>query len=358
MSASHGSVLSLGCFQIFAPYIVPALVARLTKLHPRIALTLVEADQAHLIASLRRGEIELALLYDFDLGDDIRAEHLADLVPYVLLPEGHPFADSASLSLESLVSEPLVLLDLDPSRNYFLSLFRDRGLEPRVATAPDPWKWCAASWATGSGYSLLATKPANNMSYDGRALVASRWRAREEQPLWSSPPCRTALERDGAGVHRALPLASLESSMHTRIRKFNTRDTYPEQKLDNDLCQTVVAEADRIRAWSGRPGSRHGGERRRGRCRGASRAGHGQHQATAVRGRRPLEHICKVTIYLTDPTLPRAGLPHHRALAEGRLSGLDRHRGRGTGAPGMAGRGGRDCRDTRPGRERLRRTET
>ena len=28
---------------------------------------------------------------------------------------------------------------------------------------------------------------------------------------------------------------------HKRIRKFNTRDTYPEQKLDNDLCQAVVA---------------------------------------------------------------------------------------------------------------------
>ena len=28
---------------------------------------------------------------------------------------------------------------------------------------------------------------------------------------------------------------------HTRIRPFNTRDTYPEQKLDNDLCQAVVA---------------------------------------------------------------------------------------------------------------------
>jgi len=26
-----------------------------------------------------------------------------------------------------------------------------------------------------------------------------------------------------------------------RIRKFNTRETYPEQKLDNDLCQAVVA---------------------------------------------------------------------------------------------------------------------
>ena len=28
---------------------------------------------------------------------------------------------------------------------------------------------------------------------------------------------------------------------HTRIRKFNTADTYPEQQLDNDLCQAVRA---------------------------------------------------------------------------------------------------------------------
>jgi enamine deaminase RidA (YjgF/YER057c/UK114 family) len=28
---------------------------------------------------------------------------------------------------------------------------------------------------------------------------------------------------------------------HRRIRPFNTRETYPEQNLDNDLCQAVVA---------------------------------------------------------------------------------------------------------------------
>ncbi len=28
---------------------------------------------------------------------------------------------------------------------------------------------------------------------------------------------------------------------HKRIRMFNTRDTYPNQTLDNDLCQAVVA---------------------------------------------------------------------------------------------------------------------
>lgn len=29
---------------------------------------------------------------------------------------------------------------------------------------------------------------------------------------------------------------------HIRIRKFNTKDTYPEQNLDNDLCQAVVTQ--------------------------------------------------------------------------------------------------------------------
>ena len=29
---------------------------------------------------------------------------------------------------------------------------------------------------------------------------------------------------------------------HKRIRKFNTKDTYPEQNLNNDLCQAVVKE--------------------------------------------------------------------------------------------------------------------
>ncbi|HJY67300.1 MAG TPA: Rid family hydrolase [Streptosporangiaceae bacterium] len=29
---------------------------------------------------------------------------------------------------------------------------------------------------------------------------------------------------------------------HVRIRPFNTADSYPEQQLDNDLCQAVVAD--------------------------------------------------------------------------------------------------------------------
>ena len=40
-------------------------------------------------------------------------------------------------------------------------------------------------------------------------------------------------------------------STHTRIRPFNTRDTYPEQNLDNDLCQAVIAGVVYLRGQIG-----------------------------------------------------------------------------------------------------------
>jgi flavin reductase (DIM6/NTAB) family NADH-FMN oxidoreductase RutF/DNA-binding transcriptional LysR family regulator len=168
---SGAVALAIGCYRVFAPFVVPVLVARMTKLHPDIALTLLEADQEHLLASLRRNDTEIALLYDFDLGRDLLTEPLAELIPYVLLAEGHPLAGASGIVLEDLQSEPLILLDLEPSRSYFLSLFRDRGLEPHVGLRTRSLEMVRGFVGHGLGYSLLATKPANNMTYDGRALV-------------------------------------------------------------------------------------------------------------------------------------------------------------------------------------------
>ena len=33
----------------------------------------------------------------------------------------------------------------------------------------------------------------------------------------------------------------MTETTHLRLRKFNTKETYPEQNLDNDLCQAVIA---------------------------------------------------------------------------------------------------------------------
>jgi len=169
--AAAGS-LAIGCDQVYAPYFLPALVARLSKLHPDISLSLVEADQAHLIASLRRHDIEIALLHDFGLGEGLDVEPLADLTPYVLLAEGHPLAAAPAIALRDLMQESLVLLDVEPRRDYILSLFRECGLEPYISHRTRSLEMVRGLVGHGLGYSLLAAKPANNMSYDGRPLVA------------------------------------------------------------------------------------------------------------------------------------------------------------------------------------------
>jgi enamine deaminase RidA (YjgF/YER057c/UK114 family) len=87
---------------------------------------------------------------------------------------------------------------------------------------------------------------------------------------------------------------------HTRVRPFNTRETYPEQNLDNDLCQAVVAgdtvylrgqvaqDLDtRENVAVGDPAGQ------------AEKAMDNVELLLAECG-AAFEHICKVTVYLTD----------------------------------------------------------
>ena len=88
---------------------------------------------------------------------------------------------------------------------------------------------------------------------------------------------------------------------HMRIRPFNTKDTYPEQKLDNDLAQAVVARGTTIFL--------------RGQCpqdldTAENIASHDPVEQThkVMQNIRQLieeaggrmEHLCKVVVYLTD----------------------------------------------------------
>jgi len=90
--------------------------------------------------------------------------------------------------------------------------------------------------------------------------------------------------------------------VHTRLRKFNTRDTYPEQRLDNDLCQVVVARG-RMVFLRGQVGQSLDTAQSVGIGDAAAQAEQAMQnvkQLLAEAG-AGLEHICKVTIYLTDP---------------------------------------------------------
>ena len=58
------------------------------------------------------------------------------------------------------------------AKNYILALFQEAGLEPQVGYRSRSLEMVRGLIGHGLGYGLLATKPANNVTYDGRALVA------------------------------------------------------------------------------------------------------------------------------------------------------------------------------------------
>jgi enamine deaminase RidA (YjgF/YER057c/UK114 family) len=88
---------------------------------------------------------------------------------------------------------------------------------------------------------------------------------------------------------------------HRRVRPFNTRDTYPEQRLDNDLAQAVVAgNTVYLRGQVGQD-LNTGASVAIGDAAGqAERAMANVSQLLEECGAR-LEDVCKATVYLTDP---------------------------------------------------------
>jgi enamine deaminase RidA (YjgF/YER057c/UK114 family) len=91
-------------------------------------------------------------------------------------------------------------------------------------------------------------------------------------------------------------------TVHKRIRKFNTRDTYPEQKLDNDLCQAVVARGTMVFVRGQIGQDLDTGESVAiGDAAGQTEKAMANIKMLLEEAGSSLEHICKITIYIIDP---------------------------------------------------------
>jgi enamine deaminase RidA (YjgF/YER057c/UK114 family) len=101
---------------------------------------------------------------------------------------------------------------------------------------------------------------------------------------------------------------------HTRIRKFNTKATYPEQKLDNDLCQVVVAKGSMVfvRGQVGQDLDTAVNVAIGDPAGQTDKAMSNVKTLLEEAGAR-LEDICKITIYITDP---RYREPVYRKIGE------------------------------------------
>ncbi|QYX57424.1 LysR family transcriptional regulator [Roseovarius sp. SCSIO 43702] len=163
--------LRVGALSTLAPKVLPRVIRVMGERHPGVAVDIREGGQAEILRSLYAGRLDLAVLYDIDLPPDLALETMPAQSPYVALPEGHRLAEREEIALEDLVDEPLILLDMPPSRDFFLNFFRARGLEPRIAQTSPSMEVVRGLVAQGLGYSILVTRPAGDLSYDGRRLI-------------------------------------------------------------------------------------------------------------------------------------------------------------------------------------------
>jgi enamine deaminase RidA (YjgF/YER057c/UK114 family) len=87
---------------------------------------------------------------------------------------------------------------------------------------------------------------------------------------------------------------------HERLRKFNTRDTYPEQNLDNDLCQVV--KAGNLVFLRGQVGQDLATRESVGIGDPTAQTAQAMQNVKVLleEAGSELGHICKITIYLTD----------------------------------------------------------
>jgi DNA-binding transcriptional LysR family regulator len=131
-----------------------------------------EGEQDDLLGGLVAGRLDFALLYRWNIPPDVVLTPLATFQPYVLLPEGHRLARRRRLALAELAAEPFVLLDVSPSRSFFMAVFREAGVEPRIAFTSPSIEMVRGLVGRGRGYSILVTRPSFDHTYDGGRVVA------------------------------------------------------------------------------------------------------------------------------------------------------------------------------------------
>lgn len=163
--------LAVGCLQTFAQVVLPSLRRSFTTRYPDVEFRQFERHQAEIFDGLRQAHFDVALTYDLDIPADLEFEPLVPLPPYALFPTDHPLAGRAQVTAGDLAEHPMVLLDLPFSTDYFLSVFRDAGLRPRIVERTRDIGVMRAMVANGFGYSIANIRPAPEAAPDGQPLV-------------------------------------------------------------------------------------------------------------------------------------------------------------------------------------------
>jgi DNA-binding transcriptional LysR family regulator len=207
----RGGRLRMASFPTAGATLMPLAIATFRERHPDVELTLAEGEPEQIAPRLRAGELDLALLFEFDEesprepssgrasgsdGDGLTRVELLEDPLYLALPRAHRLAERRRLRLGDLRGEAWVqTAQASPCARHVVRCCHAAGFEPNVSFQSDDYQTVQGLVAAGVGVALI---PELALSVVREDIVI--------RALSPRPPARRVIAATAAGA-RLLPAA-------------------------------------------------------------------------------------------------------------------------------------------------------
>ena len=101
----------------------------------------------------------------------IEFETLIEERPYVLLAKSDPLADKDAISLNELIDRDMVSLSLPITQQFFLSIFSQLKLRPKIRHQTKSYELARSLVGAGEGYAIMIMRPVTARAYNGIELA-------------------------------------------------------------------------------------------------------------------------------------------------------------------------------------------
>ncbi|HEX3511408.1 MAG TPA: LysR family transcriptional regulator [Solirubrobacteraceae bacterium] len=156
----RGGRLRIGSFATAGATLMPNAIAAFRALYPDVELTLAEGEPEQIAPRLRRGELDLALLFSFDgeapVAADMTTTPLLDDPMHLALPREHRLAARKRVRMEDLRAEAWVQTSHESAcARHVVRRCHAAGFEPRVSFESDDYNTVLGLVAAGVGVALI-----------------------------------------------------------------------------------------------------------------------------------------------------------------------------------------------------------
>ncbi len=163
--------ITLAASSTVVGYFLPEHIHRLSELHPRLRISLLERDRPQIMAGLLAGEFPLALLVTSNVQDPgIRTQTLFDSRRRLWVAAGHPLLQQQEVHLTDVVDEPLMLLTVDEAADAAARYWGKHGLEPNIRLRSTSIEAIRSMVANGQGVAIASDMQYRPWSLEGKRV--------------------------------------------------------------------------------------------------------------------------------------------------------------------------------------------